>query len=53
MLLLLMTIYTMIGMSLFQNKFNFHGPDEIKRQNFDTIPDSFLTLFQVMNIYNW
>jgi len=55
LLLLLIFIYTCLGMQIFGGQTNFDdniGQDRI-RQNFNTFADAFMTVFQVMTVENW
>lgn len=52
LLLLFIFIYALMGMQLFGGQFK-GWDDEIPRQNFDTFPIAFLTVFQILTMENW
>ena len=51
LLLILIFIYTLLGIQLFAGKFNF--PNNPYRESFDSLFPAFLTVFQLMTIENW
>ena len=48
-LLLLIVIYSLLGMRIFANKFD----SSISRSNFDSFHWAFITVFQVLTLENW
>ena len=48
-LLLLIVIYSLLGMRIFANSFD----SSISRSNFDTFNSAFITIFQIMTLENW
>ena len=55
LLLLLIFIYSLLGMQLFGGKFNYadNKGDNRLREDFDSFVDAFVTVFQVMTQENW
>ena len=53
LLLLLIVIFSLIGMQMFGGKFTFYEEGEIKRQNFDHFGNAFLSVFQILTLENW
>ena len=51
LLLIMIFIYTLLGMQVFGDKFNFE--DKSVRQNFDSFFQGFLSVFQIMTMENW
>ena len=46
LLILFIFIYALLGMQMYNKKFNFH---DAFRQNFDFFLDAFIAVFQVIN----
>lgn len=51
LLLLFLFIYTLLGMQLFANRFNF--PEGRPRGHFDSFHAAFVTVFQLLTLENW
>ena len=51
LLFLFIFIYALLGMQLYGGRFNFR--DNNVRQNFDSFPSAFISVFQIMTIENW
>lgn len=51
--MLFLLIFSLIGMQFFAGKFNFYGPDEVKRENFDDFRSAMITVFQIMTFSDW
>ncbi|XP_048347351.1 voltage-dependent L-type calcium channel subunit alpha-1D isoform X4 [Sphaerodactylus townsendi] len=52
LLFLFIIIFSLLGMQLFGGKFNF-DETQTKRSTFDNFPQALLTVFQVINKYDW
>ena len=55
LLLLLIFIYSLLGMQIFGGKFNYadNNGDNRLREDFNSFTDAFITVFQVMTQENW
>ena len=51
LLLLFIFIYALLAMQLFGGEFNF--PEGRPKENFDSIHQAFITIFQVLTMENW
>ena len=51
LLLLFIVIFSLIGVELFKNRFNFN--EGIPRSNFDGFQNAFLSIWQVLTMDNW